>query len=303
MKNMKGALILLLAALVWGASFVAQTAAADRIGSFTFNASRSILSSIFLVFVILVRKLMKKAPEVQDKKRNIKGSVIGGILCGICLFAAINFQQFGIAAYPSDVAASGRAGFLTATYVVMVSLFAVFRGKKIHPLVMLAAVGCVAGLYMLCITEGLSGIYLGDILLLICAVCFTTHILVVDRFSEYDGILISCVQFFACGLISCVVMFIFEKPQWEQIINAWWAIFYLGVFSGGVGYTLQIIGQKYAEPAVAAIVMSLESVFAALAGWLLINERMSSNELIGCVLVFAAVILAQIPELLKKREI
>lgn len=300
MKKTKGTLLLLLAALIWGTAFVAQSSAADNIGSFTFNAARSFVGALFLLIVIAIRGAVKKNTAVNSDKKAHRKVAIGGVLCGIVLFSAVNFQQFGIASYPDGVASSGRSGFLTATYVVMVALCARFSGKKLHPIVLVAAVGCLAGMYMLCMSEGFSGIYVGDILVLACAVCFTAHILVIDHFSKLDSIKMSCVQFFVCGILSLAAAVIFEKPNVSDLFAAWLPIIYTGVFSSGVAYTLQMIGQKYAEPAVASIVMSLESVFAALAGWVILNEQLNGSELIGCGLVFAAVILAQIPEFIKK---
>lgn len=302
MKKIKGTLFLLLAALIWGMAFVAQSSAADTIGAFTFNATRSLLAAVFLITIIAIKENIRKSSEVAQAKNSSGSCIFGGAMCGIMLFLGVNFQQFGIAAYPENVAASGRAGFLTATYVIMVALVAWFTTKKMHPAVLVATVSCIAGMYMLCLSEGLTGIYVGDVLVLTCAICFTGHILTVNHFSKLDGIKLSCIQFLVCGVLSTVGMFIFEKPELSAIRNAWLPIFYAGIFSSGIGYTLQILGQKYSEPSVASIVMSLESVFAALAGWVLLKERLSSNELLGCVLVFLSVILAQIPDMVKKNK-
>ena len=200
----------------------------------------------------------------------------------------------------AGAAASGRAGFLTATYVVMVAVIAVFTGNKLHPTVIVAAVGCVAGMYMLCLSGGIDRVYFGDLLILLCAVGYAAYIMAVDRFNDTDGIAMSFVQFIVCSVLSTVCAFIFEQPDFGVIAQAWLPVAYAGVLSSGVAYTLQIIGQKYAEPTVATIVMSLESVFAALAGWVLLNERLSPAELAGCALVFASVILAQAPSFFKK---
>lgn len=296
MKKTKGTFILLLAALVWGMAFVAQSSAASNIGSFTFNTARSLVASLFLLVFIKLREAFQKASLTEPEEVDSKRVIIGGALCGIILLFAVNFQQFGIAAYPDDAASSGRAGFLTVSYVVMVALYAQISGKKLPPIVLLSAIGCVAGMYMLCLSSGFSGIYLGDILVLIAAVFFTTYILVINHFSKLDSIKMSCIQFFVCGALSLVATLIFEKPSMDVLLAAWLPIIYTGIFSSGVGYTLQIVGQKYADPAVASIAMSLESVFAALAGWIILNERLSGSELIGCALVFLSVIMAQVPE-------
>jgi drug/metabolite transporter (DMT)-like permease len=302
MKQTKGTLLLLLAALIWGMAFVAQSAAANDIGSFTFNGARSMVATLFLLGMIGVRKASKKIPAEKAEQAASKKVMTGGLFCGIALFFAVNFQQFGISVYPDSVASSGRAGFLTTIYVVMVALCARISGKKLHALVWLAAVGCVAGMYMLCLSGGFSGIYLGDLLVFGSAIFFTVYILAVDHFSNLDSVKLSCVQFFVCGTLSLIAAFLFEKPSMSALLAASIPILYVGIFSSGVGYTLQMVGQKYTEPAIASIVMSLESVFAALAGWVISNEHLSSHELIGCGLVFLSVILTQIPSFLKKRE-
>lgn len=288
--------MLLLAALVWGMAFVAQSTAADSVGSFTFNGVRSVLASVFLLAVIGIRQAAVKPPRGELRK-----VAVGGAMCGLLLFVSVNFQQFGIAAYPEGAAASGRAGFLTATYVVMVALYTLITGKKMRPVVLAATVGCIAGMYMLCMSGGIGGVYLGDILVLGGAVGFAAYIMVVDHYSGLDSLKLSCIQFAVCGALSLIAAFIFEDVQVSAIRAAWLPIVYAGVFSGGVGYTLQMIGQKYAEPAVASIVMSLESVFAALAGWIILSERLSGNEIVGCALVFISVILAQTPDMVKKK--
>lgn len=299
MKKTRGAFSLFLAALIWGMAFVAQSSAADKIGAFTFNAARSILAAVFLSAVIGARKLISKPSEKMEKKKESGSSVLGGTLCGIMLFLAVNLQQLGIAAYPQNAAASGRAGFLTATYVIMVALFTCFTGKKLRPTVLLATVGCVVGMYMLCLSGGFSDIYLGDSLVLASAIAFAGYILTVDHFAKLDSLKMSCIQFFVCGELSLIALLIFERPNVHMLLAAWLPILYAGIFSSGVGYTLQMIGQKDTEPAVASIIMSLESVFAALAGWVILNEHLSGNELIGCGIVFISVILAQIPDFIK----
>ncbi len=293
--------MLLLAALIWGMAFAAQTSASDEIGAFTFNASRSIIAAFFLLAVSRFRNFFKKTPIVKPKKAYFKHMLFGGAICGIILFFAVNFQQFGIAAYPEEAAASGRAGFLTATYVIMVALCTWISGKKLHPNVLIATVVCIIGMSMLCLSDGFYGIYLGDILVLVSAAFFTAYILIIDHFSNLDSINMSCIQFFVCGTLSLIAMFIFEKPNTDALLAAWLPILYTGIFSSGVGYTLQIVGQKYTQPATASIIMSLESVFAALAGWFILKECLNESELIGCALVFFAVILAQIPGLKKKQ--
>lgn len=217
----------------------------------------------------------------------------------------MTLQQMGINNYPDEVAVSGRAGFLTATYVVMVSVAAVFMGKKLHKLIIISACICIAGMYLLCMSGGIDSIYPSDILLLLCAVGFTVHILVVDKYSYIDGIKMSCIQFLTAGIMSAVGMIMIEhigNIRISDIKSAAIPILYAGIMSSGVAYTLQIIGQKYTKPSVTAIVLSLESVFAALAGWVLLSEHLSPREIAGCVLVFVAVIMAQIPQMSTDKE-
>lgn len=227
------------------------------------------------------------------------GAAFGGSICGVVLFAAMSFQQGGITAYPEGAAASGRSGFLTATYVVMVAVCARFLGKKLHKSVYAAVAVCIVGMYLLCMAGGVGEIYFGDVLGLICAVFFTVHILAVDHFSYCESIRLSCMQFLVCGMISTVAMLLFEQPDLHRLpgmlLAAAGPILYAGILSSGIAFTLQMEGQKYAEPSVAAVIMSLESVFAVLGGWIVLGERLSVRELAGCALVFAAVILAQLP--------
>ncbi len=300
MKKFQGALLLLLASIIWGSAFVAQTSAADNINPFTFNASRSILAALFLGVVIAGRKAFTKS----DKKKKIplRRSVIGGALCGAELFIAMTFQQSGIAAYPAEAAASGRAGFITAIYVIMIPCVQRITGKKLRIPVIIAVSGCITGMYLLCMSNGLSGLYTGDLLVFLCAAGFTAYILTIDHFSDTDGIILSFIQFIVCSILSIICMLIFENPDINIILAAWLPIAYAGILSSGVAYTLQIIGQKTAEPTVASIVMSLESVFAALSGWLILGEILSAREIIGCILVFISVIFAQIPDIRRKKE-
>ena len=299
MKSFRGSLLLLLTAAIWGMAFVAQTSAADSIGSFTFNAVRSCIAALFLFAVLLGRSLVPGKRKIFPRGAVLRRTIWGGVLCGIALCVAVNLQQLGIAAYPQGVASSGRAGFLTAVYVVLVALCSPLVGKKLHPLVLLSAIGCLGGMYLLCLWRGFSSFYLGDGLELLCAVAFTVQILLVDRYTDTDGILLSCVQFLVCALLSAIPMLFFEQVSLSALRAAWLPILYAGVLSSGVGYTLQILGQKTAPPAVASILMSLESVFAALAGWVILKERLQPIELCGCGIVFACVILAQIPSFLK----
>ena len=200
-----------------------------------------------------------------------------------------------------DAAASGRAGFLTATYVVMASLASPFLGKKIHPVVFAAAGVCIVGMYLLCLSGGIDGVYAGDLICLAGAIFYTVHLFIIDRFAKCDPVKLTMLQFITSAVISGIAAAVFEHPAPEVFLGALGPLLYVGVISSGVGYTLQTAGQRYADPAVAAIVMSLESVFAAVGGWLLLGEVLGGRELLGCALMFAAVLLAQVPELAKSR--
>ena len=213
------------------------------------------------------------------------------IACGIALFAASNFQQFGI-----KYTTVGKAGFITACYIVIVPIIGLFLKKKCSPFIWAAVVMALIGLYLLCITDGFS-IGLGDVLVLVCAFLFSLHILVIDYFSpKTDGVKLSCIQFLVCGILSMIPALILEHPQISSILTAWLPILYAGIMSCGVAYTLQIVGQKNVNPTVASLILSLESCISVLAGWVILGQKLSAKELLGCVIMFAAIILAQLPE-------
>lgn len=287
---------LLLTAFIWGVAFVAQSVGMDYIGPFTFNCIRSIIGGLVLIpLVFFLHKTDKKKQNKEEIKDYKKNTLIGGICCGVFLCAASCFQQFGL--METTV---GKAGFITALYIIIVPILGFFAGKKIAPIIWGSSVIAVIGFYMLSISGQVS-ISRGDILVLICAVLFSFHILVIDYFSPRgDGVTISCIQFLTCGIICGILMFVFENPQIGDILAAYIPLLYAGVMSCGVAYTLQIVGQKNMDPTVASLILSLESVFSALAGWIILGQSLSTRELIGCALVFAAVLLAQMPQ--KKKE-
>ena len=319
MKNLKGSFILFTAAFFWGTTFVAQVSGSNHIGVFTYNASRCFVGFLFLFCVAWVKdrfldlngKEMKYGRKKHEKRAFIeaksgeKGNqgqwpIKGGVLCGLILFLAMSAQQAGIALYPENVAAAGRSGFLTAIYVVIVAVIVAIVGRRIPGLVLLSVMGTVCGMYLLCMKGGGSGIYKGDILSIGCAFCFAGHILVVDKYRNTDSIKLSCTQFLVSGILSLFMCLATEQIVWKDILAAAGPILYAGIMSSGVAYTLQMVGQKYAQPAVASIVMSMESVIAVVAGAVVLNEVLAGREIIGCVIVFASVILAQVPEFLKK---
>ena len=219
-----------------------------------------------------------------------------GIACGLLLFAATSLQQIGI-----QYTTAGKAGFITAFYIVIVPVFGIFLRKKIGYKIWIAVVMALLGLYFLCMTEQFS-VGKGDILIFACALIFSVHILVIDHFSpRVDGVRMSCIQFFVCGIASLPFMFLLETPRVGDMVNGWIPLLYAGVLSCGVAYTLQIIGQRNVNPAVASLILSLESCFSVLAGWAVLGERLSVRESMGCVLMFGAIILAQLPE--KKQSV
>ena len=290
-NKLRGNILLLITAVIWGSAFVAQSDGMNYVEPFTYNGIRTLLGGIVLIPVLfLLRKLPRKENGKTAEKAPLKTTVTGGVCCGVLFCIAGMLQQYGI-----SMTTAGKAGFVTALYVVIVPVieFIIFRRTNIK--VWICCLIAIAGFYLLCIKENFS-IDLGDILVLICAAVYAVHIMTVDRFvsKNADGTLMACIQFFTAGTIMVICMFIFEKPDLSSILAAWFPICYAGIMSCGVAYTLQIIGQKYTDPTVATLLMSLESVFAALSGWLILNESLSPKELAGCALVFIAVIFAQI---------
>ena len=291
-KNLRGALILLLAAIIWGFAFVAQSVGMENVGAFTFQASRMLLASLVLLPTALIFSRAREKSTGKKEPFLDKKTLLAGMACGFFLFGAASLQQIGIA-----YTTVGHASFLTALYLLIVPLLGLFMGKKVGARIWLCIALALAGLYLLCMTgEGFS-MSLGDVLATLCAFVFALHIITVDKFaSGLDGVKISFVQMTFAGLISLICAFIFEEPRIADIAAAWLPIAYAGVLSCGVAYTLQIVGQKYAEPTVASIVMSLESVFGALGGALILLQLPSLPELAGCVLMFAATVISQLPE-------
>ena len=303
-NNVKGSLILITAALLWGLAFVAQSAAADLVPTFIFNALRSIIGvAVLYLFLIIINKGKKVAFFPKDKNER-KNYYKAAICCGLCLVVAMSLQQYGITLYPKNASSEARAGFITSLYVILVPIFTVFAKKKIMPEIWLAVLIALGGVYMLCFSGGISGIYVGDLLIFLCVISFTLHILSIDKYVGFTGgVKLSIMQFAVCAIISLVLSLIFEwgDINWLNVAKAMPQILYMGVMSSGVAYTLQIVGQKYAEPAVASISMSFESVFAALGGWLISGNALAGREIIGCVLVFVAIIVAQIPDFRKNK--
>lgn len=293
---MRNSLLLLLTAFIWGVAFVAQSVGGEQVGCFTFNGIRSLIGGVVLIPVILFLDAQKKKELGEEKFSEQKGDkktlILGGISCGVLLCIASNFQQFGI-----SFTTVGKAGFITALYIIIVPILGLFMKKKVGPKIWAGVALATVGLYMLCMTAERFSISKGDFLVLICAGFFSLHILVIDYFSpKCDGVRLSCIQFFVCGIISMAIAFGFETPTLSGILTGWLPILYAGVLSCGVAYTLQIVGQKNMDPTVASLILSLESVFSVLAGWIILHQTLTAREIWGCVLMFLAIILAQLPE-------
>ena len=302
LKNLRGSIILLVTAIIWGTSFVAQSEGMKYVEPFTYNSIRTLIGGIVLLPVIAGFKLFSKS-EQGEKKTSLKATLIGGVFCGLALCIASSFQQVGIV-----YTTAGKSGFITALYVILVPILGLVLGNKTPKKIWFCVALAIVGFYLLCIKNDFA-IGLGDLLTLVCAFFFAIHIIVIDRFISKgaDGVAMACVQFFTSGIISFIIMLLFETPRMEYIFEARFTILYAGVLSCGVAYTLQIVGQRFTAPTVATLIMSLESVFAALSGWLIIGEQLSIKELLGCALVFAAVVFAQVNlpsenKKLKKRE-
>ena len=298
-RQIRGNLLLLFASLIWGAAFVAQSMGMEHIGPFTFMAIRSFIGSLSLMPVILLQNRRKKRLGLPDKAqlRSRRTLMRAGFLCGILLTVAANLQQFGI--YYTSV---GKAGFLTALYILMVPIAGIFMGKRPRPALWPAIGLAAAGLYLLSIRGDFS-IDPADLLLIGGAVVFTAHILAVDHYSpKVSGVALSCLQFLVAGVLSSVAMFLFERPNIPDILSAWLPLLYAGVLSSGVAYTLQIIGQRLTTPTMASLLMSAESVFALVGGMLLLGESMTPREALGCGLMFIAIIGAQLIQLPPKEK-
>lgn len=291
----RSSLLLFLAASIWGVAFVAQSVGMDYMGPFTFNGARSLIGGIVLLPLIAVRERSRKknggeAETPEKKKARRKVTLLGGCCCGLAICTASMFQQYGI-----QYTTVGKAGFITTLYIIIVPIMGLFFGKKVRRIVWAGAALAAAGMYLLCVNETLS-LNKGDLLVFLCAVIFSVHILVIDYFSpKADGVKLSCIQFFVAGILCTIGAFLLENPSWDALVSGAVPVLYAGVMSCGVAYTLQIIGQRNLDPTVASLILSLESVVSVLAGWVILDQTMNGKEIFGCVLVFAAVILVQLP--------
>ena len=312
--KLRNTFFLFLTAMIWGAAFVAQSVSMDYIGPFTFICLRSVIGGLFLIPVIIVLDGIRKKSqnesadvvnsenilhiETEEKQRlswKNKQLIEGGIVCGIFLFFANCFQQTGI-----QYTTVGKAGFITTFYIIIVPLIGLFFKKYCGILTWIGVVVALAGLYFLCITQKLT-IQRGDALILCCSVLYAGQILAIDHYNPFvDGVKMSCIQFLTGGILGAVFMLLFENPSIAMILSAAGPILYTGIMSTGLGYTLQIVGQKGLNPTVAALILSLESVFSALSGYLFLHQVLTTRELIGCALMFIAIVLAQLPDIRRK---
>lgn len=307
--------MLVLTSMVWGGSFVAQKSGMELIGPFAFNGIRTIIGGIVLIPLIMVLDRMKSKKQASatavkadaadsvlseaDKKNEQKLLITGSICCGLALLVAGMLQQIGMM-----YTTAGKAGFITALYVVLVPIFGRILGKKIRPLIWLCVLASAFGLYLLCMpaSGGFGHINKGDLIVLACALCFAVHILLIDYFSpKVDGVRLSCLQFFIAGILCVILMFPldpvlgYDIPSLSQLLDAWIPIVYAGALSCGAGYTMQIVAQADTDPAVASMILCLESVFAVIAGMLILGESLSLREAAGCIIMFAAILAAQLP--------
>lgn len=293
--QLRHSLLLLLTALIWGVAFVAQSVGMDYVGPFTFTASRSLIGAAVLLPVIWFRTRKEtavgteqKRPEVDKHKK--KNLLVGGIICGVFLCIATNLQQIGL-----QYSTVGKSGFVTAMYIVLVPILGIFLHKGIDIRKVISVVLAVCGLYLLCMTGGNFSIGKGDIFTILCALAFSLQILSVDHFApKVDCVKLASLQFLVCGICSCVPMLLFEHPHFAQLAAAWMPILYAGILSNGVAYTLQIVAQKGLNPTVASLIMSLESVISVLAGWIILHQTLTKRELVGCVFMFAAIMIVQL---------
>ena len=311
-RQFRGSIMLFMTAFIWGTAFVAQKSGMDTISPIAFNGIRTLIGAVSLLPVIAVMSMRKnRQPEdpakaglspsdlALEQKKEKKLLWIGGICCGLFLMAAGNVQQIGM-----YYTTAGKTGFITALYVILVPIAGLFLGKKIRPIFWACVAASAVGLYLLCIPAdgGFGNINGGDIVVLICAFLFAGHILCIDYFSpKVDGVKMSCIQFFVAGGVSCILMFFidpalgFTLPDLGDLQAGWFQLFYAGVMSCGIAYTLQVVAQADVNPTLASMLLCLESVFAVLAGAILLGEGMDVREVIGCVLMFAAILVAQLP--------
>lgn len=307
--ELRGTLMLFITAFIWGTSFVAQKSGMDTISPLAFNGIRTLIGACALLPVIWILDRRRKgngtSPEDTDPvdpaeaAKQKKLLITGGIFCGLFLMAAGNVQQVGM-----YYTTAGKSGFITALYVILVPIIGLFLKKKIRPVFWACVAASAVGLYLLCIPAdgGFGNVNKGDVIIFVCAFLFAGHILCIDYFSpKVDGVKMSCIQFFVAGILTCILMFFvdpalgFDLPTLPDLQAGWFQLFYAGVMSCAVAYTLQVVAQADVNPTLSSMILCLESVFAVLAGAVILGEGMGLREIIGCVLMFAAILVAQMP--------
>ncbi len=302
--QLRGVIILLATAFIWGSSFVAQSVGMDSVEAFTFNGIRTLMGAVVLLPFIFARDFLRQkkpnAPTPAERAAETRKLLVSGSLLGVVLCAASNLQQFAF-----NYSSSGKIAFITAFYMLFVPIIGLFLRKRISAVTWICILLGTLGLYFLCIGEdGIGSINFGDLLTLCCAVVYAVHILLIEKLApEVDSIKLSCVQFAVSGTISCILMFIFESPSLPAIGSAMIPLLYSGVMSCGFAYTFQIVGQKYTESTVASLLMCMESVFGVLCSALLLHERLTVRETLGCVIMFTAIILSQVGDVILRRLI
>lgn len=301
LQRLKGNFILLFASFIWGLAFIAQSKGVESVPPSLFNGLRTLLGGLVLLPIVLFINFKNKKKGIKTDKKTL---LLGGIICGVLLCLASTVQTIGLL-YTSP----GKAGFITALYMVIIPIIGILRGKVPRFSVLLSVLIAIVGLYLMCIDTAFN-INFGDILMLICALLFSFHILAVDYFSpKVEGVYLATIQFFVCGSLNLIYSFIFEDWHLASIFNSYLSIGYAGIFSCGIAYTFQIVGQKYTDPTSASVLMSLESVFATLAtvaltymGWNFTGGKLTFKEIFGCVLMFVAIILVQLPTKIKTNK-
>lgn len=297
-KQIFGIVILFITAIIWGASFIAQSVGMEKIEGFTFSGIRQLMGGFALLIFIIIRdsiKVRKFTPEQKMAQKEENKTILKfGIPLGVVFFLATNFQQFAF-----NTSTSGKIAFITALYMFFVPIIGLFFKKRVPWLTWVCVVIAFVGLYFLCVESGKSLLSLtqGDYLAFVCAIFFAAQILMVEKMApQVDGIKLSCAQFFFSGIVSTILMFIFENPNWQNITAVTGALLYSGLMSCGLAYTLQIVGQKYTEATIASLIMCMESVFAAISDVLILHTKMSLREIMGCTIMFIAIIISQLSQ-------
>lgn len=294
-KQLQGSLLLVLATLIWGSTFVAQSTGMNHIGPFTFLAFRNIMGAVFLFLLSFITDRFIQDGKTAKERWLDPKLWKAALFCGTPLFVAAALQQMGIVSTDP-----GKSGFLTAMYIVFVPILGIFLKKKPSKWIPVSVVLGVIGLYFLsCV--GVTSVSISDLLLIGCAIVYAIQILCVDLFGlELDSVRLNCLCCSITFVFATIATFLFETPTWEAVNSCWGALLYAGILSSGIAFTLQIVGQKHVEPSTASLLMSLESVFAVLSGWIVLGDVLNVWESIGCVLIFIAIMLSQIPD--KKKE-